>query len=374
MIPLGVVSLVGNGYILWDYIEYTSYRERLERELDELSTQYKENVKERDALAVELVSFGKKKNQLLSIEKRSPELQATLDGKRQEESRLKGSIEQKNKELQEKQETLASLNERHSSLKANTEALDNKNAQAQESFDKLNAVNSVLSEDYQKKGEELRLLKTELGETEKQKQTLQAQVNKLQQSLSEMQGNMAAFRREEQQLAESTKNLRTERDEVQKQLAETQRKMDELSGSRANAQCMETERKLTSLEEMIRAAETELYQKSATAKTASEECAEQIRKRDVAKVECEKLETLKEEKQARFNDLRQEYESLEQKKRDLDAQTTEKNEALKAMEKDIAEFGQKRASLQSECEKTETTLTQKQEGHRELREMGQDKK
>jgi len=364
---LGTGACVLYGILLTDYLEWSSSRERLERELAELSSGFRADSKKAAALKLELVTLEKKKNQLVSIEKRLLELQSSLAEKQKNESLLDGTITQRNQELQEKQKTLASLNERASVLEEKLESLATREAQAKCEYEKLNAVNTALGEDLKRKEDKLQRLQTVIEEAEKQKQLMQAQVNQLQQSLSEVQGSLSAYQQDENQLGEQMKILRAERDTVQRHLVELQNKIDELTNSRANTRRLEMERRLALLQEGIQTTEAELKQKAAEVKAASDELADCVRRKEVLKVECENLESRKINEQDQLNALKEKYDVLVQKQHDIEEAITQKNNILKSSENNVDNLEERKTRLQAECEELEKAIIRERDELNKLR-------
>lgn len=358
----GIGACVLNGVLLGDYLEWISAKERFERDLSALDSRYKEDSKKVTELKLEVVSFEKKKNQLLAIEKRIAELQGPLAEKEKKDSQLTGSIDQKNQELQAKTKEVGAVTERLTAANAELAALSTRVEQSKAEFEQMKASNSALLDDTQQKKETLKQLNGQIAELEQNKQNTQNQVNAVQQSLSEVQGRLSADQQEETQLGERLKSLRKERDAVQHQLAELQSNIDSLTSSRGNTRRLELERNLAALQERKQALDTELGQKSNEAKEAANTLADLVRIRDVAKAECESLDALKSEKQTQLDMIKREYDSTDQRKQALESEITRTNGDLQTVKQSIRELEKKKRELLEECDRLEAVLEQKRAG------------
>ncbi len=365
---VGIGACILYGILLDDYLKWKSSQSRLEREQVELTQQYEQKSKELSVLKLELVTFEKKKAQLLSVEKRLLELQTVIEEKQKNDSRLDGAIAQKNQALQDKTNELESVSGRVNSTAAELGALSTNLVQTKEEYEKIKAENAALSETSQKKEQEIQRINRDIEELEKAKGNLQNQNNDLQQNLSSIQGRLSAGQEEEKQLAERIKTLRTERDTVQRQLSETQNKIDELSGSRANARRLEMERNITKLQESVQVAEAALKQKANELKNASDELVDTVRRRDVLKSECDGLETLKAEKQNSLDTLKKEYDTKHQQNLEIEAEINKKNSLLQSVSHSVEELQKKKSALQTECVEIEKVLREKQEKLEKLKE------
>ena len=341
----GIGACVLYGILLDDYLEWKSSKDRLERELSELTQQYEEEAKKATALKLELATLENKKNQLDSIDKRILELQPVIDAKQKNDSRLDGAIEQKQLELQSKTDELAKLTEKATLLASELSTLTDNVTCKKEEYEKIKAKIDSLTEISKKKSEEIHQLNLELKELTEKKQTLQAQNNELQQNL-----------KEEAQLKERIKTLRTEYNTAQKQLTETQSKINELTGSKANAKRIEMEHKLAKLQEEKKAAEIELKEKTTDTKNASAELAEITRKRDILKTECTSLETIKTEKQNALDAVNREYNSRLHQCQTIETTIAQKNDELESLTKAIDELEKRKTTLQAECTAIEESI------------------
>ncbi len=355
----GVGACVLNGVLLDDYLKWLSAKERLEQDLAALDSRYKDDSKKATKLKLEIVAFEKKKNQLLAIEKRIAELQGPLSEKEKTDSQLTGAIDQKNRELQTKTQEVESVTARLAAANAELAALSTRVDQTKTEFEQVKASNSALADETQQKKEALQQLNRQIAESEKQKQGIQDQLNTLQQTLSEVQGRLSAGQQEETQLGERVKTLRTERESVQHQLADLQSKIDSLTSSRGNTRRIEVERNLASLQERIEALDAEVSQKAAAAKAATDALSDLVRRRDVAKTECESLDALKAEKQSQLDIIKREYDSSEQRKHALENEITRTNENLQTVKQSVGELEKKKRDLQKECDRLEADLEQK---------------
>lgn len=355
----GIGACVLNGVLLGDYLEWISAKERLDRDLSALDSRYKEDSKKVTELKLEVVAFEKKKNQLLVMEKRIAELQGALAEKEKTDSQLTGAIDQKNQELQAKTKEVCAVTERLAAANGEFAALSAKVEQSKSEFERVKAGNSALVDDTQQKNEGLRQLNEKISELEKQKQGLQDQINSLQQTLSEVQGHLSAGQQEESQLGERVKTLRTERESVQHQLADLQSKIDSLTSSRGNTRRIELERNLASLQERIKALDAEVSQKSTDAKAATDALSDLVRRREVARTECENLDALKVEKQSQLDIIKREYDSTEQRKQALESEITRTNDNLQTVKQSVDELEKKKRDLQEECDRLEADIEQK---------------
>ena len=358
----GIGACVLNGVLLGDYLEWISAKERFERDLSALDLRYKEESKKATAFKLEVVAFEKKKNQLLAIEKRIAELQGPLSEKEKTDSQLRGSIDQKNQELQAKIKEVGAVTERLTAANAELAALSTRVEQSKAEFEQIKASNSALLDDTQQKKETLKQLNEQIAELEKNKQNTQDQINSLRQTLSEVQGRLSAEQQEESQLGERMKTLRSERESVQHQLADLQSKIDSLTSSRGNTRRIELERNLESLQERKKALDSELSQKSAEAKAVTDTLSDLVRRRDVAKAECDNLDILKSEKQSQLDTIKREYDSSEQRKRALESEITRTNGDLQTVKQSIREMEKMKRALQEDCDRLETVLEQKRAG------------
>ncbi len=357
----GVGACVLYGILLDDYLEWRSAKERLERDFAELVRLYEQDTKKESELKLEIVTLEKKKNQLISIEKRLLELQSVIADKQKNDSQLDGAIAQKNQELQNKTKELNKIADKVTTFASELSALSERATQVKEEYEKLKAGNDALTDSSQKKTEELQRLNLEYDEADKKKQSLQTQNNDLQQNLSLIQGRLSASQQEDAQLAERIKTLRSERDKVQKQLAEIQNRVDELTSSRANAKRLEMERNLATLQEKTKAADADYKQKVDEAKAAASELADIARRRDVLKAECGSLDTLKTEKQNALDVLKREYDAKGQQLQAIEAEVTQKNSQLQSASLAIEELQKRKSALQSECAAMEAALKENRE-------------
>lgn len=355
----GAGACVLNGVLLGDYLEWISAKERLDRDLAALDSRYEEASKNLTELKLEVVAFDKKKNQLLAIEKRIAELQGPLSEKEKTDSQLTGAIDQKNRELQTKTQEVESVTARLAAANAELAALSTRVDQTKTEFEQVKASNSALDDETQQKKEALQQLNRQIAESEKQKQGIQDQLNALQQTLSDVQGRLSAGQQEETQLGERVKNLRTERETIQVQLADLQSKIDFLTASRGNARRIEVERNLASLQERIKALDAEVSQKSTDAKAATDALSDLVRRRDVARTECESLDALKVEKQSQLDIIKREYDSTEQRKQALESEITRTNDNLQTVKQSVGDLEKKKKDLQKECDRLEADLEQK---------------
>lgn len=355
----GVGACVLNGVLLGDYLEWSSAKERLERDLAALDSCYEEESKKVTELKLEVVAFEKKKNQLLAIEKRIAELQGPLSEKEKTDSQLTVAINQKNQELQAKTKEVGSVMERLTTANGELAALSARVDQSKSEFEQVKASNSALADETQQKKDALQQLNKQIAESEKQKLGIQDQLNALQQALSEVQGRLSAGQQEETQLGERVKTLRTERETIQVQLADLQGKIDSLTASRGNARRIEVERNLASLQERIKALDAEVSQKSTDAKAATDALSDLVRRRDVARTECESLDALKVEKQSQLDIIKREYDSAEQRKQALESEITKTNDNLQTVKQSVGELEKKKRALQKECDSLEADLEQK---------------
>ena len=355
----GVGACVLNGVLLGDYLEWVSAKDRLDRDLAVLAARCKEDSKKVTELKLEVIAFEKKKNQLLAIEKRIAELRESLSEKEKIDSQLTGAIDQKNQELQAKTKEAGSVTERLSAVNGEFVALSARVEQSKSEFERVKASNSALVDDTQQKNEELRQLNEKISELEKQKQGLQDQLNSLQQTLSEVHGRLSVDQQEEVQLGERVKTLRTERESVQHQLADLQSKIDSLTSSRGNTRRIELERNLESLEERKKALDSEMNQKSAEVKALTDTLSDLLRRRDVAKSECESLDTLKAEKQSQLDIIKREGDSSNQRKQNLESEITRMNGDLQTVKQSVGELKKKKRALQEDCDRLEAVMEQK---------------
>lgn len=355
----GIGACVLNGVLLGDYLEWISAKERLERDLSALDSRYKEDSKKVTELKLEVVAFEKKKNQLLVMEKRIAELQGALAEKEKTDSQLTGAIDQKNQELQAKTKEVCAVTERLAAANGEFAALSAKVEQSKSEFERVKAGNSALVDDTQQKNEGLRQLNEKISELEKQKQGLQDQINSLQQTLSKVQGHLSAGQQEESQLGERVKTLRTERESVQHQLADLQSKIDSLTSSRGNTRRIELERNLESMQERKKVLDSELTQKSAEAKAVTDTLSDLVRRRDVAKTECDSLDTLKTEKQSQLDIIKREYDSSAQRKQSLESEIARMNGVLQTVKQSVGELEKKKRELQEDCDRLEAIMGQK---------------
>lgn len=355
----GIGACVLNGVLLGDYLEWISAKERLDRDLSALDSRYKEDSKKVTELKLEVVAFEKKKNQLLVMEKRIAELQGALAEKEKTDSQLTGAIDQKNQELQAKTKEVCAVTERLAAANGEFAALSAKVEQSKSEFERVKAGNSALVDDTQQKNEGLRQLNEKISELEKQKQGLQDQINSLQQTLSEVQGHLSAGQQEESQLGERVKTLRTERESVQHQLAVLQSKIDSLTSSQGNTRRIELERNLESMQERKKVLDSELTQKSAEAKAVTDTLSDLVRRRDVAKTECDSLDTLKTEKQSQLDIIKREYDSSAQRKQSLESEIARMNGVFQTVKQSVGELEKKKRELQEDCDRLEAIMGQK---------------
>lgn len=348
-----------NGVLLGDYLEWISAKERLDRDLSALDSRYKEDSKKVTELKLELVAFEKKKSQLLAIEKRIAELQGPLSEKEKTASQLTGAIDQKNQELLAKTKEVDSATERLATANGELADLSARVEQSKLEFERVKAGNSALVDDTQQKNEGLRQLNEKISVLEKQKQGILDQINSLQQTLSEVQGRLSSGQQEEAQLGDRVKTLRTERESVQHQLADLQGKIDSLTSSRGNTKRIELERNLESLQERKKALDSELSQKSAEVKAVTDTLSDLVRRRDVAKAECESLDTLKTEKQSQLDIIKREYDSSDQCKQALGSEITRLNGDLQTVKQSVGELEKKKRVLQEDCDRLEAAMEQK---------------
>ena len=116
------------------------------------------------------------------------------------------------------------------------------------------------------------------------------------------------------------------------------------------------------MQERKKSLDSELSQKSAEAKAVTDTLSDLVRRRDVAKAECDNLDILKSEKQSQLDTIKREYDSSEQRKQALESEITRTNGDLQTVKQSIREMEKKKRDLQEDCDRLETVLEQKRAG------------